>query len=278
MPCISLSRTPLCRLVFRQKDEYELGHRHGQCLPRRQRTRYREPVGLGAAPRTVRVAASEDGKDSEESKRVQDTLEQILNLQVGQARLKGKVEEASGTLEAAAEQVKDEIDRARETSREKSEESFLEAMEKIDRLAQEATENLESSTVFNSGQDEDELEAWETRMEQERSAGQFFKRLYVDEKRKKKKSKSASTLTSEEMKEKAKEIRAEVNKELRNPFRLVVYGFLSTVLLIAALEDALTEFPAWGRIALYMTIAGFCAFNGYKEVQYLEEQSRDNNL
>jgi hypothetical protein len=51
------------------------------------------------------VAASEDGKDSEESKRVQDTLEQILNLQVGQARLKGKVEEASGTLEAAAEQV-----------------------------------------------------------------------------------------------------------------------------------------------------------------------------
>jgi len=251
----------------------------GQKLSAVSRLQASHRRGLGAVfPQPARVCAkpgdgnqgNEGMEDGEESKRVQDTLEQIVQLQVGQERLKAKVIEATGTLEEAAEQVKNEIELSRQKERARAEESYMEAMEEIERMSREAAEDLDANAAFKSNQDEEELEAWESKMEQDRSEGQFFKRLYVDESRKKR---PPASMTTKEMKAKAAEVRAEINKELRNPFRLVTYGFLTAVLLIAALDDALTSAPSWGRIALYLAIAGVCGFNGYKEAKYLEEQA-----
>lgn len=87
----------------------------GQKLSAVSRLQASHRRGLGAVfPQPARVCAkpgdgnqgNEGMEDGEESKRVQDTLEQIVQLQVGQERLKAKVIEATGTLEEAAEQVR----------------------------------------------------------------------------------------------------------------------------------------------------------------------------
>lgn len=106
-----------------------------------------------------------------------------------------------------------------------------------------------------------------------------------------------------EMKEKAVAVREEMDKELRNPLRMCVYLFLTTVLTVAAIEgaarsrrgsvhplptvlqplncysplahgiaDSLTEKPAWGRVALYGVLAAFLAYTAYQEMKYLNEK------
>jgi len=131
-------------------------------------------------------------------------------------------------------------------------------------------------------------------MEQERSEGQFFKQLYVNSDRKRSPSGSVSevghvqsplarlphmgprpppplTSRSQEMHSKASEIRSEINRELRSPLRMIIYVFLTTVLVGASMEDAVSEDPSWGTIAIYMAIAVYLALSARREMKLVDE-------
>jgi len=140
--------------------------------------------------------------------------------------------------------------------------------EELDRISQEAEDEFKSRSVFqNLEEEQEDFSAWEAKMEQERSEGQFFKQLYVNSDRKR----SPSGSVSEEMHSKASEIRSEINRELRSPLRMIIYVFLTTVLVGASMEDAVSEDPSWGTIAIYMAIAVYLALSARREMKLVDE-------
>ena len=95
-------------------------------------------------------------------------------------------------------QLKEEIDRTRQESQDSTDTAFEEAMEELDRISLEAEQELKAKSVFRDlAGSQDDIAAWEAQMEEERSAGQFFKQLYVDPERAKNARASNAAATKE---------------------------------------------------------------------------------
>lgn len=184
------------------------------------------------------------GPDGDE--RLQDTLVDMLNVQIGQQHVKSYFNDESERLREAAEEAKAEVDKLNQLELDRSSLAFSSAMADINQSADDFEKLLQAQRREMEA-DEENFEEWQNQMAVDRSRGHFFKSLYPA-----KIPKANSTVRQAAVTEQPKALPQPTPAP--GNLQLVACSFLVGVLAMAVAADATGPAPSWGLDGLYVAI------------------------
>ncbi|PRW51121.1 hypothetical protein C2E21_5514 [Chlorella sorokiniana] len=204
----------------------------------------------------------EESEGPQGDSKLQDSLVNQLQFEIGKKRVEEFVEEEAEGLKAKAEEAKEELDKLADLQNLRAEVAFNSALADINREADEFEEQLRRSREEREAAERD-LEAWEDDVAVARSQGQFFQSLYQT------KAKRPVGLNSEQLQERAQKVVQPARTEMGSRLRYYLFAFLAFVLASEVVFDLQSDAPSALQDVIYTLLVialGVTAFNERKSL------------
>ncbi|CAG9463994.1 unnamed protein product [Pedinophyceae sp. YPF-701] len=243
--------------------------------------RARSSGAAGTERGGARDGEFEDGSGISGDSITQDILADMVQVQIGKVRINEAADEEEQRLKELAEQTKLEIEEAHKQRESEAEQRWEEAMSSIDRLSAEADADLRAWREESRAAAEQDAE-FERKMRRELSQYQFFQSLYDpagsilggDKDRPGGNVDDLDQLSMEELRERAAEVQASMDEDLRSPTRSAYYAYLTLVLGGVCLWEVFgREETSWFHVGLYGLIGVFMSLQLIKENKHLNKNS-----
>lgn len=182
------------------------------------------------------------------------------------------VEESSEKLKHLAEEAKQEMDKATELTKMRSDLAFDQALADINREADKFERKLKRSREEQQAGDR-EFNSWEKDVQESRNEGTFFKSLY--------KSEGVNddrdvVVSKSELQQRAKRVVEPAEHQARSPARLYIFGLMGSTLIINIIADVSTSAPSIGLDVLYAVLAGLALWLAVHEKSLVDAGREDS--
>ena len=204
--------------------------------------------------------------ESDESMNIQESLVKSLNFEIGAKRnLDQHVQESGEKLKALAEDAKEEMDKAAELAKLRSDLAFDSALADINREAEKFERKLRQRRE-KMEQEEQQMKDWVKDVDDSRNEGQFFGNLYgaisEGEGAASREYSEMDQIERQQAMEKRKRVLEPADVEMRSPARLYIFSLIGATLVINIVADLLSseEGPAIGLDCLYGALAVYSIY------------------
>ena len=166
--------------------------------------------------------------------------------------------ESSDKLKQVADEAKEEMERAAEVSKLRSEVAFDSALADINREADEFAAQLRRSREAAEASERD-FESWEAGVAANRSEGQFFQTLYQSDK------KRPVGQSVEELRARAERVKEPAKAELGSSLRVNLFFVLAFLMAAQVGADLASGAPSPGPDVLYTALAALAVWLALNE-------------
>jgi hypothetical protein len=204
--------------------------------------------------------------ETHESINIQESLVKSLNFEIGAKRnLDQHVQESGEKLKALAEDAKEEMDKAAELAKLRSDLAFDSALADINREAEKFERKLRQRRE-KMEQEEQQMNDWVKDVDDSRNEGQFFGNLYgalsEEEDGRPRTYSEMDQIERTQAMEKRKRILEPAEVEVRSPARMYIFGLIGSTLVVNIVADLLNseKAPAIGLDCLYGALAVYSIY------------------